>query len=250
MSKNEKDTLNKKLENIFHNYYQKIGLLASEEPVKKNYRQNFLRERFIERIMFTTLDEAGLSNLAGKSVLVVGLSHELVSFFLKLDVAPTGLTLADICPQVLEQARTIFSNRLAYAKINLDAFDLPDNAYDVIVCLNYLSNIPVNEYINGLAAEFYRVLKPGGLFLISFANELADRDTVQSSGVMRLFRPEEVLALFDSFKVINLLDIIPYSFARFKINEETAYPKKLGFIEDLLIEQRNRYSDSLLILSK
>ena len=250
MPTSDKDTLNKKLEKLFVNYYQKTGLLPSEEPSPKNYREKFLRERFIERVLFTTLEEADLCDLSGKSILIAGLGQDLASFCLRLGAEPGGITLADLSPQALEQAKANYTDRLSAVKIELDSFPLPDNAFDLIICLNYLSNIPSNDYIGGLTGELFRVLKPNGLLLMNFTNELADRDSVQSSGVMRLFRPEEALGFFEAFQVINVLDFIPFTFDRFRINEEPSYPKKIGFIEDLLIEQRNRYSEAILILSK
>ena len=250
MSANDKETVNKKLENLFFNYYQKTGLLAMDETHQVNYREKFLRERFIERILFTTLEEAGLFDLSGKEILVTGLSQDLVPFFLKQGAKPETITLADVCPQALDQAKSNYANTLNGVKISMDAFPMPDNNYDLIFCQNYLSNIPTNEYIDSIIREFYRVLKPGGLFLISFTNETADRDCVQSAGVIRLFRTDEAAGFFEAFQVINILDFIPYTFDRFRINEESSYPEKIGFIEDLLIEQRNRYSEVLLILSK
>ena len=250
MSTTDKETKNKKLENLFFNYYQKTGLLATEEPISWNYREKFLRERFIERILFTTLEEADLSDLSGKSILITGLSHDLVSFVLKLGANPNQITFADVCPQALVQAKTNYNSNINVVKIDLDDFPLPDNAFDLILCLNYLSNIPTNEYIGGMTGEFYRILKPTGLFMTNFTNEMADRDSVQTSGILRLYRPEEATGFFQAFQVINLLDFIPYTFDRFRINEESSYPEKIGFIEDLLIEQRNRYSEALLILSK
>ena len=250
MTTNERETLNQRLERLFFTYYQKIGLLDSDEPPAKNLREKFLRERFIERIIYTTLEEAGLADLSGKKVLITGLSQELVSFCQKLGAAPAEITLADVCPQALEQVKAHYPAQLAAVKVDLDAFPLPDDAFDLIVCFNYLSNIPTNEYISNLAGEFFRVLKPGGLFLLGFTNDVAGRDAVQSAGVLRLFQPDEVRGLFQAFKIINTLDFIPYTFDRFRINEEPSYPKKIGFIEDLLIEQRNRYSEALLILSK
>ncbi|MCL2766153.1 MAG: class I SAM-dependent methyltransferase [Peptococcaceae bacterium] len=250
MSTIEKDTRNQKLENLFLNYYKKTGLVAADEPLSKNNRERFLRERFIERILFTTLEEAGLSSLSGKKILLTGLSQDLVSFFLRLGTELEDITLADLCPQALEQAKANYSDQLSGVKIYLDSFPLADNTFDLILCLNYLSNIPSNEYIGSMIQEFNRILKPEGLFLVNFTTELADRDSVQSSGVLRLYRPEEAIGFFDNFRMINLLDFIPYTFDRFRINEEPSYPKKIGFIEDLLIEQRNRYSEALLILSK
>jgi len=250
MAEKEREILKKKLENIFFNYYQKTGFVPGEEPVAKNYRQNFLRERFVERVIFTTLDEAGLADLSGKSVLVVGLSQDLVSFLHKLDIEPNRLTLADICAPALEQAQSLYNNQITWSKIDLDSIPLPDESFDLIICQNYLSNIPANDYIVSLANELYRILIPKGLMLLSFTNETADRDTVQASAVMRLFRPDEVKEYFSAFEVINTLDFIPYSFSRFTINETPSYPEKIGFIEDLLIEQRNRYSDTMMILTK
>ena len=250
MTTNDRESLNQRLENLFFNYYQKIGLLEAEEPPTKNYREKFLRERFVERILFTTMEEAGLADLAGKKVLITGLSQDLVSFFQRFGAAPADITLTDVCPQALERVKADYSGQLNVVKVDLDAFPLPDKTFDLTVCFNYLSNIPNNEYISGLSGEFYRTLKPGGLFLINFTNEIASRDSVQSAGVLRLFQPQEVQILFQEFKSINLLDFIPFTFDRFRINDEPSYPKKIGFIEDLLIEQRNRYSEAMLILSK
>ncbi|MCG9967996.1 class I SAM-dependent methyltransferase [Pelotomaculum terephthalicicum JT] len=250
MTKKEAGLINKKLENVFYNYYKKIGFLDNEENLSDNYLNKFLRERFIERVLFTVLREFEMKSLAEKSILITGFSHELVSFFLKLGAEPQNITVADICPQAIDRAKAILSKTLSFVKIDLDTLNFNDNTFDIAVCLNYLSNIPSDDLINKMAVEFYRVLKQGGLALVSFTNEIASHDDIQMSGVMRVFRPEEVIKFFNSFKLVNLLDFIPCNFTLFSINEESIYPKRIGIIEDLLIEQEKRYTDSLLLLSK
>lgn len=242
---------NSKLQNLFYNYYQKIGLLEDAEPKTPDYLSKFLRERFVERILFTALYEFDFKNLAGKSILLVGLSHELVSFFLKLGAEPDRITVADLCPQALQQAKAGYGSGVNLTLLEeIGRLPFPADSYDLIVCFNYLSNLPTNDYVSGLAGELRRVLKPEGLLAASFTNDIADREVVQMAGILRLFRPEEILEIFNTFKIINLLSFIPYQFTRFSLNEAPAYPQKIGFLEDLLIENNQRYTDSLLLLSK
>jgi len=250
MTFNEKQELNKKLEKVFLNYYENTGFLSQEKHDITYYKNRFLRERFIERLLFTVLTEFNIGSLSGKSVLIIGLSHELASFFIKLGTEPGNITLADVCAQALERAKDLFSNRLEFAKIAPDRLCFGSDTYDVIVCFNYLSNIPVDGVIETLAAELYRVLKPGGIAFVSFTNEIASHNDINMSCIMRTFRREEVLEYFKEFNLINVLHFLPYNFLLFSINEDHIFPKKIGTIEDILIEKKDRYTDTILLLTK
>ncbi|OPX94333.1 MAG: Methyltransferase domain protein [Pelotomaculum sp. PtaB.Bin104] len=249
MTNNKRSQL-KQIENIFINYYKKIGVLEDQKKDIKNYLSKFLRERFVERILFTVMSELENIKLAEKSILITGLSHELASVLLKWGAVPDNITVADLCPQAIKKAKALFSSSIKFSKISLDKFSFNDDDFDIIVCFNYLSNIPVNEYIEKLAAEFYRVIKPGGVAFISFTNEIASYEDMQLSGLLRTYQPEEILPYFKNYKLINLLHFFPYNFDLFFIENEHVFPKKIGYIEDILIEQNHRYTDSLLLLTK
>jgi len=250
MTDNEKQELNKKLEKVFSNYYENTGFFSQEKHDITYYKNKFLRERYVERLLFTVLTEFNIGSLSGKSVLIVGVSHELASFFMKLGTEPENITLADVCAQALEKAKELSSNLLGSAKVDLDRLCFGDDAFDVIVCFNYLSNIPVDRVLETLATELHRVLKPGGIAFVSFTNEVASHDDMKASGLIRTFRREEVLQYFHKFNLINMLHFLPFNFLLFSINEEHIFPKRIGTIEDILIEKNERYTDSILLLTK
>ncbi|MDF9409142.1 class I SAM-dependent methyltransferase [Pelotomaculum isophthalicicum JI] len=250
MNLNEKQELNKKLENIFLNYYKNTGFFNQEKHDITYYKNRFLRERFVERILFTVMTEFNIGSLSSKSVLIVGLSHELASFFMKLGSESQNITLADVSAKALERTKDMFSNHLEFVKIDLDRLCFEEDTFDVIICFNYLSNIPVDGVIRTLAGEINRILKPGGIAFVSFTNEISSHDDIKMSGVMRTFRKEEILQYFEEFKLVNVLHFLPYNFLLFSINEEHIFPKKIGTIEDILIEKNERYTDSILLLTK
>ncbi|OPX88178.1 MAG: Ubiquinone/menaquinone biosynthesis C-methyltransferase UbiE [Pelotomaculum sp. PtaB.Bin104] len=250
MTSNEKQELNKKLEKIFLNYYENTGFLSQEKQDITYYKNKFIRERFVERLLFTVLTEFNIGALSGKSILILGLSHELASFFMKLGAEPGNITLADTCAKALERAKDLSGNHLESAKIDLDKLYFEDDTFDVIVCFNYLSNIPVDGMIKTLANELHRVMKPGGIAFVSFTNEVASHDDMKTSGLIRTFRREEAIDYFKEFNLINVLHFLPYNFLLFSINEEHIFPKRIGTIEDILIEKNERYTDSILLLTK
>ncbi|OPX90127.1 MAG: ubiquinone/menaquinone biosynthesis methyltransferase [Pelotomaculum sp. PtaB.Bin013] len=251
MNLKETTMFNEKLENVFYNYYNRIDLFSNENKELKSLLNKFLKERFVERILFTVMVETNIDSLSNKSILILGLSHDLASFFLKLGAKPENITVADISSQALEEAQKSISKQLNFSKLDFDRLAFDDNTFDIMVCFNYLSNIPPDNMINNLVNELYRILKPGGLTFISFTNEIASRDDLQLSGVMRTFRPEEALSFCSKFNLINLLQFFPNNFSLFSLNNnEHIFPKRIGIIEDIIIEKNDRYAESLLLLTK
>ena len=72
----------------------------------------------------------------------------------------------DLSPQMIAQARRL-SPDIEFREGNMLALDIPDGAIAGIAAFYAIVNIPP-ESLPVAFAEMYRVLKPGGLLLISF----------------------------------------------------------------------------------
>lgn len=83
---------------------------------------------------------------------------------------PNGSNVGiDLSPDMLKQAeKNLESTRGNYELIEANAYDLPfpDERFDVIL-VNYVLDLLPEEDYRDLLAEFARVLKPGGLLLLS-----------------------------------------------------------------------------------
>ncbi len=105
----------------------------------------------------------------GKSLLEVACGTGVV-FEQLVRKNPNGQnTGIDLSPDMLDKARKrLRSNPCHYELKEADALnlDFADNAFDVVVN-NFMVDLLPQEYFDRLAREFYRVLKPQGVFVIS-----------------------------------------------------------------------------------
>ena len=90
------------------------------------------------------------------------------------------LFLLDIAEQMLEEAKKKYPDAI-FLHESATAIPLDDNSIDVAISRGVLiSHLPQGEYPNFLS-EVHRILRPGGLFIIDFLNNLQTADFHLSS---------------------------------------------------------------------
>lgn len=125
--------------------------------------------RFVEELKQKPLDRELLSRFAREvaylgEVCDMGCGPGHVTRYLR--EARTTVFGLDLSPQMIEQARQLNPD-ICFREGNMMALDLPDAALAGIVAFYAIVNIP-KEYLPLVFAEMGRVLRPGGLMLISF----------------------------------------------------------------------------------
>lgn len=94
---------------------------------------------------------------------------EMLKKILKLN--PNGKNIGiDLSPDMLNKANKKL-NKLSNKSFELQegnalSLNFPDNSFDVLIN-NYMVDLLPVEYFDKIAAEFYRVLKPNGIIVIS-----------------------------------------------------------------------------------
>ncbi|HEY2786773.1 MAG TPA: class I SAM-dependent methyltransferase [Fimbriiglobus sp.] len=89
-----------------------------------------------------------------------------------------SLRLRELCPEVvgidIDRPKVEFAQQLVrdnrLTGVEFLAYDggavpLPDESFETVLCVDVVEHLPV---LHRFVADFYRVLKPGGLFLVSF----------------------------------------------------------------------------------
>ena len=106
----------------------------------------------------------GFVAFEGKTVLELGCStgYLLNSFLQQEDFTAIG---ADISASVLARARANYGNRIQFVQTTPASIPLPNESVDVIYCVDTVEHLsrPLEIFIDS-----FRILKPGGLFLIHF----------------------------------------------------------------------------------
>lgn len=77
----------------------------------------------------------------------------------------TNLTAVDIDNYLQDDVKASFS--FIAVDLNYGAFPVPDASYDVVTCLSVMEHL---ENPFHLAREVHRILKPGGIFIMSIPN--------------------------------------------------------------------------------
>ncbi len=118
-------------------------------------------------------------------IIDIGCGHGLSIPLLHAQFQPQKMTAIDIDPQVLSTLKTSIAkipdlqNKLLLSRQTATQLAVPDNSVDMIVCHQTLHHISDQSLA---LQEFYRILKPGGVVLLS---ESCQRFIV--SWVVRLF---------------------------------------------------------------
>jgi len=79
------------------------------------------------------------------------------------------VTLCDLSPQMLEQARPYAGERLQLAVADARALPFPDAAFDYALCIDVLPHLPDP---NPALREARRVLRPGGTLIVDSSNSV------------------------------------------------------------------------------
>ena len=70
----------------------------------------------------------------------------------------------DLSPEMLKAARNKFGNEVSFTAGSSDELPFSDNSFDVVTCIQSFHHYP---YPEKAMSEAYRVLKPGGLYILS-----------------------------------------------------------------------------------
>lgn len=137
----------------------------------------------------TTAEEAFLMRLPSSgSVLDAGCGAGRISLWLaRQGYEVTGV---DVSRELIGIAvKNLQNSNMEIDYRHIDEFDYPfmDNSFDVIICFKVLCYIPTKELRNKYLENLYRILKPGGVCLITqnivpeeFINDAVDEDYYKS----------------------------------------------------------------------
>ena len=141
-------------------------LVMPEDHMERLYRSPNPLVRFVHNQRLAAIIKA-VPRRSGLSVLDAGCGEGQLIERLQKALPDDHYVGVDITPVALEKAR----QRCQFAtfkKADLSATGFGDSSFDVIVCTEVIEHVP--EY-NDVLAEFVRLLKPGGLLIITFPNK-------------------------------------------------------------------------------
>lgn len=103
----------------------------------------------------------------GKDVLELGCGGAGVAAFNVNDAR--SIIATDLSEVALQRGREFFQNRpeLNFVKMDAESLDLPDRSVDIAIAKEVIEHLPDPRLC---MAEIFRVLRPGGVFLLSTPN--------------------------------------------------------------------------------
>lgn len=112
---------------------------------------------------------------AGDSVLDVGCGNgRLLEFLAKQNIKYTGIDTSERLINIAKNKSTLAAQntKTMYNYITASAISLPfsDEEFNIVFAIASLYHIPSKEYREQAVGEIYRVLKPGGMFIMTYWN--------------------------------------------------------------------------------
>ena len=104
-----------------------------------------------------------LKNVPYRSLLDVGCGTGFLFEQLKKDRAADYYGL-DLSPEMLKKARNKFGDTVSFTAGSSDELPYGNDSFDVVTCIQSFHHYP---YPEKAMSEAYRVLKPGGLYILS-----------------------------------------------------------------------------------
>ncbi|HEX6717411.1 MAG TPA: class I SAM-dependent methyltransferase [Pyrinomonadaceae bacterium] len=125
--------------------------------------ENYFEQRVAETSHYHTLFRPFVS-FEGKTVLELGChtGYLLHSFLQHQNFTAIG---ADLVPDYLQAARQIYGESIQFIQTTPTTIPLPDNSVDVVYTIDTVEHLSRPKE---LFMEVFRVMKPGGRFLIHF----------------------------------------------------------------------------------
>lgn len=147
-------------ERIANVYRERNPAAASRYDLSNRGNQLVLEER--RRVTMRLLDAAGWLPLGERRVLDVGSGNGAeLAWLIELGGTPSRLVGVDLVPDRVASARRAYPN-LEFHVGNAEHLDFADASFDLTMALAVLSSILDQAMAGNVAAEIYRVLKPGG----------------------------------------------------------------------------------------
>jgi len=122
----------------------------------------------------------------------------------------------DLSPGMVERARKL-NPGIEFHQGDMRALDVPDESWGGIAAFYAIVNLPPSD-VAQVAHEMWRVLRPGGLLLLSFhiGNEVSHSENLWGCAVcldFYFFRPEDVAGYLRAagFEIEEIIEREPYA---------------------------------------
>jgi SAM-dependent methyltransferase len=139
----------------------------------------------------------------------------------------------DLSPEMIEQARRL-NPGIEFNQGNMLSLDVADEAWGAIAAFYSIIHIPRAEVVHALG-EMRRVLRPGGLLLLSFhiGDETLHLDALWGEKVsldFTFFRPEEMEGYLRSceFEIEEVIEREPYEDVEYQSRRAYIFARKPG----------------------
>ena len=195
----------KRLNEVFDNYYYK-GLSSTniKEPINHSTILDLFNDFMLTSQIVHSMIINGKEDLPNMKILDSGCGNgRMLRKMCELGASPINCYGIDLSKDVIEFAKENSPSGIIYNTCDIKNTYCCNESFDIIFNLGVLIHILDNNYIKEIAAEFHRVLKPGGLIFITIAKDGSEwSEKVQA--ITRNFTEDEIMNLFDVFHCLGI----------------------------------------------
>lgn len=170
--------------------------------------------------------------------------------FIEWGANPANIYAIDISERVLSTAKGLSPASVNFLCAFGDNIPLEDASIDIMLNMGVIIHVMDDELVGRMAAEFYRVLKPGGMLFLYYTTERLNVDKSPIAHSTRGYRREQIMDLFKDFETLAIHGCFTDNPLELSWQKECIYPFHIGKAEDTLLFSDVKYLHELVLFRK
>lgn len=196
-----------RLEQVFNNfYYNGFSVTNQKEAMDSDTLTSLFNEYLLMYQLVMTMMEHKLTDIHKLKILDIGCGNgRMLRKLCDIGAGPQNCFGIDISEKAIEYATNNSPSGINFIQGDF-ANPIYKEQFDLITCLGVLIHIKDNEYIRKIAKEVGRILKPGGLFIVTATGEETKWNT-EMQKITRNFEHDELTGLFSELEHVTTIEL-------------------------------------------
>ncbi|MGE5371244.1 MAG: class I SAM-dependent methyltransferase [Solirubrobacterales bacterium] len=242
----------KRLNEFFDWYYNDFADYSPERGMPLlRVLPYFIHRKMMERIMLTHLIKHEIPSLSDLKIADIGCGDgSRFRPFIEWGARSENVYAIDISERVLTTAKQKSPADVNFICAFGDNLPLDDASMDILLNMGVIIHVMEDELVGRMAAEFYRVLKPGGIFFLYYTTERLSLDGSLIAHSTRGYRREQIMELFKGFETIAIHSGFVDNPLDLTWEKDPIYPFHIGKVEDFLMFKDVALLHELIVFKK
>lgn len=241
-----------RLNTFFDWYYNDLADLSPGKAMPiYSALEYFIHRKLMERLMLTHIINQGIETLSDKKIADIGCGDgSRFRPFIEWGVQPANVYAIDISERVLSRARATSPAAVNFICGFGDDIPLEDNSIDIVLNMGVIIHVLDDELVGRMAAEFYRLLKPGGILFLYYTSDRVIMDGSPIIHGSRGFKRQQVIDLFSQFEIVSIHTGFVDDHNIFQYENKPIFPYHIGKIEDALAFGEHSMLHEMIVYKK